>query len=251
MTTFALSKYVNQYPLLTQDEEQNLSKDYKLNNNIEAAHKLAMHHLQLVFKVANRYKGYGLDVNDLAQEAFVGLLEAIKKFDYTKGIRLAAFAVYDMKYRVGEYILKNYRQVKIATTKHAMRLFWNREVVNNDTNVLETLNITKAQLEDFETRYAGKESSVDNETTLLQLPSHFKTPLEHLQDRDEQRQVEALKAAVSALPERERVILESRHLTDNPVPLRELGERFGVSAARIEQVEKQTIKALQARLVHV
>jgi RNA polymerase sigma-32 factor len=135
--------------------------------------------------------------------------------------------------------------VKIATTKAALRLFWNREVVNSDVDTLEALNITQAQLEDFEARYAGKESSIDDDTTILQLPSPYKGPEEALQERDEQRQVEALKAAVAALDERTRVILESRHLTNNPVPLRELGERFNISAARVEQIEKKALKELK------
>lgn len=243
-----LSTIANKYPVLSEEAELDLAKRFKYKNDLEAAQLLALHHIPLCIKVANRYKGYGLPFEDLVQEGFVGLLQAIKKFDYTKGFRLAAFAVHDIKYRISEYVVQNYRLVKIATTKSAKKLFWNRSVVNDESvDTLEKLDVTQEQFDDFETRYAGKEAQIDD--AILQVACKSATPEEHLQQRDEYRRIEKLNAAISKLDTRTQYIVKCRWMDNEPKTLQELGDELGISYERVRQVEQQALKKLKQLMV--
>jgi len=243
-----LQTTMNKYPMLSLAEEQQLFEKYQRENCLESAHKIALSHLYLVKGIAKRYQGYKVEFDDLMMEGFHALLIAIKKFDLSRGVRFCVFAAYDVKSRISEFVLKNYSIINLGTTKEDRKLFFNRAIVNNSSDVTGELNVTQKQLEHFEEKFKGHKTSValDDDTTVLQLPSPYKGPEEAMHERDEERQVEALKAAVAALDERTRVILESRHLTASPVPLRELAERFGVSAARVEQIEKKALKELKS-----
>lgn len=248
--TYALSRYANTVPALTQDEEVKLFTRYNEQNCLESVHKIVVSHIPLVMKVANKYYRYGVDKDDLFQEGIIALMKAAKKFKLSFGVRFCVYALYDVKESISSFVRKNYNIINLVTTKADRRLFNNRTIVNNSDTPAEDLNVTQKQLEHFETKLAGAKGlvSIDADDSISQLPSHYQTPLEHLEERDEQRQVEALKAAVASLDERTRHIITCRYLQDPPKTFKELGVELGVSIQRIEQIEKQTIKELQVKL---
>jgi RNA polymerase sigma-32 factor len=243
LTLSNISKF---YPTLSADEELELAKRLKHNNDLEAAHKLVLHYYPLVIRCANRYRGYGLPFEDIMQEGVVGLMKAVKSFDYTRNVRLMSFAIHSIKAEIAKYVVDNFRLIKIASTKEFLKLFWNREVVNSDITELEKcelLKVTPKQLQDFETRYHGNESVIDDE--VLQVACKSKTPEEHLLHSDEQKQLETLKQAVERLDERSAYIIRSRWLTEEPKTFYELSAELGVTHQRVAQIEKAALKSLK------
>lgn len=240
---------IKQYPILSAEEELELAKRYKLHNDLEAAEKLVLHHIRLVFKIANNYRKYPVSFDDMVQEGIIGLMKAVKSFDYTKGVRLMSHAVYSIKERIINYVQDNFRLVKIVTTKAHKKLFWNRAIVTEDENVLEKFDVTQKQLEDFETRYAGGEAVIDD--TILQVACPLPTPEEYMLEQDDQKQLEWLKQAVNALDNRSRYIIQSRHLTDEPKTFAELAQELGVSLQRVKQIEQVAFDKIKKDLINV
>lgn len=244
---YAIAKLADIYPVLSEDEEINLFHRYKLQNDLEAAEKLVLHNLRFVIKIANQFKGYVSDVEDLHNEGIIGLMKAIKNFDMSKGIRLVSYAAYWIKEHIANFVLKNYRIFNLGTTKANRKLFFNQELIGSNENALKLLGISKQQHDNFELCKTAQ-VSVDDDNSVLQVVSGEPTPEEALIDSQENQQIERLKKAVSELPSRERTIIERRFLSETPATFQELGDEFGVSLQRIKQIEDKVIKELKDKL---
>jgi RNA polymerase sigma-32 factor len=253
-------------PILSVEREQELAKRLRDKDDLEAARELVVSHLRFVVKIARGYSGYGLPLSDLIQEGGIGLMKAVRRFDPDVGVRLVSFAVHWVKAEIHEFILRNWRIVKVATTKAQRKLFFNlrsskkrlgwfsREEVES---VAEDLGVSPETVLEMESRLSGQDVSFDpvasgdeGETNLT--PSAFITapksadPALALEQSDwEQQSSGHLHDALAQLDERSRMILEQRWLADRKATLHQLADRFGVSAERIRQLEKYAINKLK------
>ncbi len=257
---------VYRYPVLSAEREMELALRLRDNDDLEAARELVLSHLRFVVKIARGYSGYGLPLADLIQEGGIGLMKAVKRFDPEFGVRLVSFAVHWIKAEIHEYVLRNWRIVKVATTKAQRKLFFNlrsskkrlgwfnREEVES---VAQDLGVSPETVLEMESRLSGQDmsfdpagSSDDDENTwtpssYLAAP-HTADPALALEQADwEQQNNGHLYAALQQLDERTRIILEQRWLTDRKSTLHELAGQFGVSAERIRQLEKNAIGTLK------
>ena len=254
-----------QFPILTEEEELRLATRLREHDDLDAARQLVLSHLRLVISIARGYLGYGLPHADLIQEGNIGLMKAVKRFDPTRGVRLVSFAMHWIKAEIHEYILKNWRQVKVATTKAQRKLFFNLRSLKPGSETL-----TPAQVADVAQRLSVKpEEVVEMETRLgghdLALePGHDEddtfAPIAYLEDsRSEPTRVlearardhlqgEGLSGALNGLDERSRRIVEARWLSDDPATLHDLAAEFGVSAERIRQIEVKAMQKMKAAL---
>lgn len=264
---------INQIPVLSREEEKELAHQLYHENSIEAARTLIMHHLRFVVYVAKNYRGYGLPLSDLIQEGNVGLMKAVKHFDPAKNVRLASFAVHWIKSEINEFVIKNWKMVKVATTKEQRKLFFNLRSKKKDFNwltqdeakkIAEDLNVSVKQVFEMESRLAGQDigfdgadDSSDDDNAAPQSPSQWLT---HEETHDpavlaEQQEHEAntrnaIHTALAGLDDRSRDIVQRRWLNeDNKATLHELADEYGVSAERIRQIENQAMKKLKAYLV--
>ncbi|MFT4241681.1 MAG: RNA polymerase sigma factor RpoH [Acidovorax sp.] len=274
---------VNRLPLLTPDEEQTYARQLRDHNDVDAAGRLVMSHLRLVVSIARQYLGYGLPHGDLIQEGNVGLMKAVKRFDPDQGVRLVSYAMHWIKAEIHEYILKNWRMVKVATTKAQRKLFFNlrsikqgfkADALDADTHretlsdreidaVAAQLNVKREEVIEMETRMAGGDVLLDP------APAHDDDqafgPIAYLADASheptamiESRQRDALAtdgiaAALESLDERSRRIVEERWLKVNDdgsggMTLHELAAEYGVSAERIRQIEVAAMKKMKKAL---
>jgi RNA polymerase sigma-32 factor len=256
---------VNQYPLLSAEEEQELAHRWKEQQDLEAARQLVLSHLRLVASVARHYLGYGLPHADLIQEGNIGLMKAVKRFDPDRGVRLVSFALHWIKAEIHEYILRNWRLVKVATTKAQRKLFFNLRSMRSglgSLNSAETESIAKAlgvkpeEVREMETRMSGQDIGLDptiddgeeNFSPIAYLASPEAEPVEVLsQEQTERLQHEGLVAALDSLDDRSRRIIESRWLNPGePATLHELAAEYGVSAERIRQIEAKAMQKMRA-----
>jgi RNA polymerase sigma-32 factor len=259
---------VNRLPMLTPEREYALGVALQKNGDVSAAHEMVTSHLRLVVAIARNYIGYGLPHADLVQEGNIGLMKAVKRFDPDRGVRLVSFAVHWIKAEIHEYIIKNWRMVKIATTKAQRKLFFNLRSMKPNFGALSpaevkevarVLNVKESDVSEMEQRLSGQEISLE--------PSHdddddnWVSPIAYLQDAtvdpsqrlaDMQKQVAAtdgLKAALENLDERSRRIVESRWLSEgSEKTLHELAAEFGVSAERIRQIEAKAMQKMRGQL---
>lgn len=254
---------VNRFPLLTQEEEVRLGRQLRDDQDLEAARQLVMSHLRLVVAVARGYLGYGLPQADLIQEGNIGLMKAVKRFDPERGVRLVSFAIHWIRAEIHEYILRNWRIVKIATTKAQRKLFFNLRSMKTGLSTLspsevnamaEQLRVKPEEVVEMETRLGGGdvalEPSEDDEdaySPIAYLSNHDDEPgliLQHAET--EQLRTEGLATALSNLDARSRRIIEARWLReDGGATLHDLAGEFGVSAERIRQIEVQAMKKLR------
>jgi RNA polymerase sigma-32 factor len=256
---------VNQVPILSLEEEQIFARRLRDDDDIEAARHLVMSHLRFVVKIARGYSGYGLQQADLIQEGNVGLMKAVKRFNPDIGVRLVSFAVHWVRAEMHEFILKNWRIVKIATTKAQRKLFFNLRsskkrlgwLNQNEVNeVAETLGVRPSDVTEMEKRmgnydasYDGLDSDDDEDLNLS--PSYFlenKTagPEELIETAQLNHESEAsLLKALALLDSRSKDIIAKRWLTENKTTLQELAAVHGVSAERIRQIEKNAMKILR------
>lgn len=266
-----IEAYINaayQLPMLSAKEEHNLAVRLHNSNDLEAARLLVLAHLRFVIKIARGYSGYGLALPDLIQEGTVGLMKAVRRFDPDMGVRLVSFAVHWIKAEIHEYVLRNWRIVKVATTKAQRKLFFNlrsskkrlgwfsREEVEE---VAEELGVKPETVLQMESRLSNQDLAFDagaggeddnlNTAPAAYLPDLRMEPSAQLerQDREEQEKRQ-LYAALNGLDERSRSILEARWLSEKKATLHELAERFGVSAERIRQIEKAAMNKLKGKL---
>lgn len=256
---------VGRYPLLSQEEETRLARKYRDEEDVDAARALVLSHLRLVVAIARGYLGYGLPQSDLIQEGNVGLMKAVKRFDPERGVRLVSFAVHWIRAEIHEHILRNWRIVKIATTKAQRKLFFNLRSMKSGLNTMtpaevnaiaKELNVKPTEVIEMETRFGGQDISLepttdDDEDTfspIAYLSNADDEPartLEHAQI--EQRRSEGLTTALQKLDARSRRIIEARWLKeDETSTLHELADEFGVSAERIRQIEAQAMKKMRA-----
>ena len=252
-------------PSLTAEEEMELGMRLKKSNDLEAAKTLILSHLKLVAKVAKGYAGYGLPQSDLVQEGNIGLMKAVKRFDPERGVRLVSFAIYWIKAEIQEYIVKNWRLVKTATTKAQRKLFFNLRSMKKTLQPLKSdeinsiakeLNVKPEDVREMEYRFNGNEISLDygseeSEDDVFRPIAYLKDeapePSEKMElDQSEGNSLSSLNKALSALDERSRLILEERWLRDKDAStLHELADKLGVSAERIRQIEQAAMKKIK------
>ncbi len=261
---------VNRLPMLTAEQEVEYGRRFRNDNDLGAARSLVLSHLRLVVSVSRQYLGYGLPHADLIQEGNIGLMKAVKRFDPERGVRLVSFALHWIKAEIHEYILKNWRLVKLATTKAQRKLFFNLRSMKKDHNTLspeaitdiaEQLNVREKDVAEMETRMGGHEMSLepigeDSEedyAPIAYLAAPNSDPTEILAGLENDRlQTEGIAEALSSLDERSRRIVESRWLRDEDDggsrTLQDLADEYGVSAERIRQIEAKALKKMKATL---
>ncbi|MCK0509236.1 MULTISPECIES: RNA polymerase sigma factor RpoH [Aromatoleum] len=258
---------VNRIPLLTEQEEVNLATRLRHEGDLEAARGLVMSHLRLVVAISRGYLGYGLPHADLIQEGNIGLMKAVKRFDPDRGVRLVSFAIHWIKAEIHEYILKNWRLVKIATTKAQRKLFFNLRSLKQDTGTLnrdevvavaKQLGVKPEEVVEMETRLTGRdvqlEGGADDDehhfAPIAYLPDPHAEPSEVLEQAQLARlQDEGLSDALASLDDRSRTIVKRRWLTEgDSATLHELAAEYGVSAERIRQIEAKAMQKMRGLL---
>jgi len=267
--TGSLDQYIhaaNSMPMLTAEEEHNLAVKFRDSNDLDAARKLVLAHLRFVVYVARGYAGYGLPLGDLIQEGNVGLMKAVKRFDPNVGVRLVSFAVHWIRAEIHEYVLRNWRLVKVATTKAQRKLFFNLRKAKKRLGwlnreeaeaVAKDLGVTAREVNEMEQRLSSYDVSFDPDPTddedyapAAYLPSPNSDPAKHVEREDFDSDAhDRLEAALGKLDQRSRDILARRWLTDDKSTLHELAAEYDVSAERIRQIEATAIAKLRAKLV--
>ncbi len=259
---------VNMIPMLTAERETHLGRSLKEGNDLNAARDMVLSHLRLVVSVARNYMGYGLPQADLIQEGNLGLMKAVKRFDPERGVRLASFAIHWIKAEIHEYILRNWRMVKIATTKAQRKLFFNLRSMKASTATLtpkevarfaKTLNVKESDVVEMEKRIQGGDVALDPSpddgddavSPIAFLADGAEGPSEiYEREQSEANQTEGLSKALDGLDERSRRIIKARWLTEvQPKTLHELADEFGVSAERIRQIEAKAMQKMRKQLV--
>jgi RNA polymerase sigma-32 factor len=270
MPTGTIESYISgayQIPVLTPDEEKSLAIALRDHGDLAAARRLVTSHLRFVIRIARGYLGYGLPLPDLIQEGTVGLIKAVRRFEPDMGVRLVSFAVHWIRAEIHEYILRNWRIVKVATTKAQRKLFFNLrsskkrlgwftrqevEDVAADLGVKpETVLQMESRLSNQDLSFDGLEDDDDDSPTApsTYLPDTRMEPAKLLELEDTDRnQRERLYAALQGLDERSKTILHERWLSEKKQTLHELAEQFGVSAERIRQIEKNAMKKMRLQL---
>jgi RNA polymerase sigma-32 factor len=257
---------VHAIPLLTEQEEMNLAKKLHEENDLNAARQLIMSHLRLVIKIARSYSGYGLNQADLVQEGNIGLMKAVKRFDPSRGVRLVSFAMYWIKAEIQEFVVRNWRLVKTATTKAQRKLFFNLRSMKKTLQPLKQeeikeiakeLNVKESDVKEMEYRFNGNEIALDyqdedNEDEVFRPISYLQDenadPVKQLISKEsESNNLSALSNAIESIDERSRYVLESRWLNEEKSKtLHELADELGVSAERIRQIEQNALKKLKS-----
>ncbi|HYC42633.1 MAG TPA: RNA polymerase sigma factor RpoH [Noviherbaspirillum sp.] len=260
---------VNRIPMLTAEEETSLARRLREQNDLAAAQKLVMSHLRLVVSIARGYLGYGLPHADLIQEGNIGLMKAVKRFDADQGVRLVSYAMHWIKAEIHEYILKNWRLVKIATPKAQRKLFFNlrshKESLDAMTpaqvdDLAKSLNVKREEVIEMETRMSGHDIALDAPSDdeddkfapIAYLSSDTMEPTKAIEAKQFDRmQSEGLEAALEKLDPRSRRIVEARWLANDDgsgATLHDLADEFGVSAERIRQIESAALKKMKGAL---
>jgi RNA polymerase sigma-32 factor len=256
-------------PILTPEEEYSFAQDLQETGNIESAQKLVLPHLRFVIKIANNYAGYGLSIADLIQEGSIGLMKAVKRFRPEVGVRLVSFAVHWIKAEIHEFILKNWRIVKVATTKAQRKLFFKLRSQKTRLgwfkseeidHVAETLGVTRENVIEMETRLNNYDlgfdpaTDEDEDSAYLapanSLASNIPSPESALLAQDTQESNHAmLGTALQNLDDRSKAIVTRRWLTEPKATLHELADEYGVSAERIRQIESNAFKSIKTSFV--
>ena len=269
LTAGSVDAYItvaNQIPVLSPDEERQLAEQVFHHNDVVAAQRMILSHLRFVIHVARGYAGYGLALGDLIQEGNIGLMKDVKRFDPAHGVRLVSFAVHWIRAEIHEFVLRNWRIVKVATTKAQRKLFFNlrsskkrlgwlnRQEVER---VAGDLGVKPEEVLEMESRLSGHDIAFDL-TPDEDEGEAYRTPAAHLQDMryeparaieaedSETRNAQLLRAGLKQLDERSRDILHRRWMGDDKATLHELADQYGVSAERIRQIEANAIKKLRS-----
>lgn len=265
-----LGAYINavhQIPILTAEQEQELAHRYTDDGDVEAARLLVMSHLRFVIHIARSYSGYGLPQGDLIQEGNVGLMKAVKRFDPNKGVRLVSFAVHWIKAEIHEFVIRNWRIVKVATTKAHRKLFFNLRSLKKTNNQLtlaeaeaiaNDLNVTVKQVLEMESRLtsydASFEAQSDDEDEGRYAPQYFledaANPADMVEDADwEENNNSALMEAMEDLDDRSRDIVQQRWLNEQKATLHELAAAYNISAERVRQIEKNAMDKIKEAML--
>ncbi|UYB52890.1 RNA polymerase sigma factor RpoH [Xanthomonas sp. AM6] len=261
---------VHQIPVLTSEEERELAVRYRDQEDLDAARELVHSHLRFVVHVARGYNGYGLPLGDLIQEGNIGLMKAVKRFDPEMGVRLVSFAVHWIRAEMHEYILKNWRIVKVATTKAQRKLFFNLRKSKTRlgwmnaaevTAVAKDLNVSEREVLEMESRLSGRDigfdaPSDDDDDHAPPSPAAYlmaaeEDPSQAYERADsEDNQLQLLREGLAELDARSRDIIKRRWLdADSKITLQELADEYGVSAERIRQIEANALKKMKALFV--
>ena len=258
---------VNRFPLLTAEQEKDLGTRLQQHNDLEAARQMVMSHLRLVVAISRQYLGYGLPQADLIQEGNIGLMKAVRRFDPDRGVRLVSFALHWIKAEIHEYILRNWRMMKVATTKAQRKLFFNlrgmkkghagltREQANE---IARTLKVKPEEVFEMETRLWSQDVALDPQpnddgesvSPIAYLTNDEDEPSKILEQEETERNHSAgLAKALATLDPRSRRIIESRWLREgNESTLQSLADEYGVSAERIRQIEAKAMKTMRAQI---
>ena len=258
---------VNAIPLLSAEREVELGRHLREKEDLSAARDLVLSHLRLVVAVARNYMGYGLPQADLIQEGNVGLMKAVRRFDPGRGVRLASFAIHWIKAEIHEYILRNWRLVKVATTKAQRKLFFNLRSLKASTNTLSpaevttiarTLDVKESDVVEMEKRLQGHDITIDpvpedgedRPGPIAFLADASEGPAEIVErEQVESLESEGLARALASLDERSRRIIQARWLSEGEAKtLHELADEFGVSAERIRQIEAKALQKMKGHL---
>ena len=273
------------YPYLSLEKEQELSKIYynyqESSKNggpdeaahrkaLDAAHQLVMAHMRYVVKLARQYANYGLPVSDLIQEGALGLMKAVQHFNPFKGVRLVSFAVYWIKSEIHNYIVRNWRMVKIATTKAQRKLFFNfrrlkaqneheETTLQRNQRIAENLDVAVEDVEHMAQRFFDVETTIDapvyadRSLTLAEMiPSMIATPEQKILDDNHQSAMQkALKKSLTLLNARDKEIIQARFFSQEPPTLKDLAEKFGISVERVRQLEKKALQTLKTSLIPI
>jgi len=270
-----LSLYLTQikkFPMLDAEEEYMLAKNWRENGNLQSAHKLVTSHLRLVAKIAMGYRGYGLPVNELISEGNIGLMQAVKKFDPNKGFRLATYAMWWIKASIQEYVLRSWSLVKMGTTTAQKKLFFNLKKLKNQiapnqegdlrneqvNEISKRLDVNSQEVINMNRRLMGHEKSLNDpiksgetdewQDWLVDESLDQELIVSQKQEYDEKK--ELLKDAMKILNEREKEIIDSRRLSENPKTLEELSKKYKISRERIRQIETKAFEKLQKSMIN-
>ena len=261
---------INSLPILTPERERELAERLFNDDDLEAARELVLCHLRFVVHLAKGYRGYGLPIGDLIQEGNVGLMKAVKRFDPSYGVRLVSFAVHWIKAEIHEFVLRNWRVVKVATTKGQRKLFFNLRnrkkslswlTAEETQAIAEDLGVEAKVVTQMEGRLAsrdvgfdGDDADEENPSNNFGAPAHFlsdegQDPADLVAEEDWAQQSEAkLRDALDQLDERSQNILSSRWLAEDKSTLQELAKRYGISAERVRQLEQNAMKKLRTHI---
>ena len=260
--TGSIDTYINHVmniPILTTEEEVNLAKNLNSSNDLKSAKKLIMHNLRYVVYIAKSYSGYGLNLSDLIQEGNIGLMKAVKKYDPEKNLKLITFAMYSIKSEIHEFVIKNWKIVKVATTKAQRKLFFNlrskKSSLSNLTNkeaalIADDLGVPVKDVIEMEKRMhnndlAIEEKDDDNFTPSVYLKSNELEPDKVLENNEKKLLEDKLHKVIKNLDERSRDIIMSRWLSSNKTTLEDLSKKHGISRERIRQIESESILKLK------
>jgi RNA polymerase sigma-32 factor len=254
---------VNRFPMLTSEQEVGLARKFRAENDVEAARQLVLSHLRLVVAIARGYMGYGLPHGDLIQEGNIGLMKAVKRFDPERGVRLVSFAVHWIRAEIHEFVLRNWRLVKIATTKAQRKLFFNLRSMKPSLDPLtqaqigamaKQLKVKPEEVAEMEMRLTGQEIALepsndedDKYAPIAYLADRSPEPSELVEAKQEEDLRErGLEQAMAGLDARSRRIIEARWLREkDPATLHELAAEFKVSAERIRQIEAKALQKMK------
>ena len=258
---------VNRFPLLTAEQETELGRRWRERDDVDAARQLVLSHLRLVVAVSRNYLGYGLPQADLIQEGNIGLMKAVHRFDPERGVRLVSFALHWIKAEIHEHVLRNWRLVKIATTKAQRKLFFNlrsmkrssSSLTRSQANAIATeLGVKPEEVLEMETRISGGDVSLDptpgdeeSVTPIAYLTDTEDEPVEILERRETAaNRSKGLRTAMAQLDDRSRRIIEARWLRDDEetATLQQLADEYGVSAERIRQIESRALKTMRSQM---
>jgi|TARA_B110000261_G_scaffold36936_1_gene42999 RNA polymerase sigma-32 factor len=268
-----LSGYLEQikkFPMLAAEEEYTLAKNWRTTGNVKAAEKLVTSHLRLVAKIAMGYRGYGLPVNEMISEGNVGLMQAVKKFEPEKGFRLATYAMWWIRASIQEYILRSWSLVKIGTTTAQKKLFFNLKKIKNQiapqsegdmrpehvNEIANKLDVSEHEVVSMNRRLSGKEFSLNAhvgedgdewQDWLVDKELDHDLKFAHREEMEQRKGL--LKDSIKILNDREREILYSRRLNDDPTTLEDLSKKYKISRERIRQIENKAFEKLQKHML--
>ena len=269
-----LSAYLAQikkFPMLAAEEEYMLAKNWRTTGNVKSAEKLVTSHLRLVAKIAMRYKGYGLPMNEIISEGNVGLMQAVKKFEPEKGFRLATYAMWWIKASIQEYILRSWSLVKIGTTTAQKKLFFNLKKLKNQIapknegdlkkdeveKIANTLNVSEDEVISMNRRLSGKEQSLNApvgedgdewQDWVVDKEMDQELKIAHQEELDQRKDL--LQDSIKILNDREKEILYARRLNENPSTLEDLSKKYKISRERIRQIENKAFEKLQKHMLN-
>ena len=269
-----LSVYLDQikkFPMLDAEEEYMLAKNWKTTGNVKSAEKLVTSHLRLVAKIAMRYKGYGLPMNEIISEGNVGLMQAVKKFEPEKGFRLATYAMWWIKASIQEYILRSWSLVKIGTTTAQKKLLFNLKKLKNQIapknegdlkkdeveKIANTLDVSEDEVVSMNRRLSGKEQSLNApigedgdewQDWVVDKEMDQELKIAHQEELDQRKDL--LQDSIKILNDREKEILYARRLNENPSTLEDLSKKYKISRERIRQIENKAFEKLQKHMLN-